>query len=135
MGSWEGLYQSPNLPSLCKQTSKASYLGTENSSLQRPRIHISINQLVKSTRTLGKTIMPCCSALQLQEVKMELIKARIMWAKGRNQYKKLNCYVERDNDRPVSSYSESKHMIPGRAARTGKINPRRPQQEFVMMFL
>ena len=96
---------------------------------------ISVLTNWSSTQTVGKTKVSCYFALQLQEVKVDLIKAHIMWAKGRNQYKKQNWYVERGDDWPVYSYSESKHMILWRAARIAKIHPRRPQQEFVMIFL
>ena len=96
---------------------------------------ISILTNWSATQTVGKTKVPCYSALPLQEVKVDLIKALILWAKCRNQYKKQNWYVERGNDRPVSSYSESKHTILWRADRIAKIHPRRPQQEFVMIFL
>lgn len=134
MGSREVLYQPPNLPSACKQTSKASFLWMR-AHLSKGLESISILTNWSSTQTVGKTKVPWYSALQLQEVKVDLIKAHIMWAKCRNQYKEQNWYAERGDDRPVSSYSKSKHMILWRAARIAKIYPRRPQQELVMIFL
>lgn len=134
MGSREVLYQPPNLPSACKQTSKASFFWMRTH-LSKGLESISILTNWSSTQTVGKTKVPCYSAFPLQEVKVDLIKALIMWVRCRNQCKQQNWYVERGNDRPVSGYSESKHMILWRAARIAKIHPRRPQQEFVMIFL
>lgn len=84
MGSREGLFQSPNIPSLCKQTSTALFLCAENSSLQGPRIHISIKQLVTSIRTARKTIVSYCSALQLK--------------RGQDRFNKSLHYVDKRQD-------------------------------------